>query len=190
MTEHVDSPAKQRFFHLACHSRNAAHVLQRPRDYRGFLCAFERACAGHSIRIVSYCVLSNEWHVLLGPGDPSEAMWLFARVVTTHDARWRMTSARSGEVRSRVAAVRPVEVIDIARHVERRAVRAGLVKRAQDWPWTSLADRLQPSTRLPLATSVFLSSGSWIAYVNDNFLGGDDLAEHPRPFSRVLELSQ
>jgi putative transposase len=52
------------------------------------------------------------------------------------------------------------------RYVERNALRAGLVRRAQDWPWCSLADRLRPEPRLPLVSTPFLVSDAWIEYVN------------------------
>jgi len=76
-----------------------------------------------------------------------------------------MTSGDGREWRSHVTAVRAIEAIDVARRIERRAVRARLVNRAQDWPWSALAERLRPSSGLPLAAVPFLSSASWIAYL-------------------------
>ena len=44
--------------------------------------------------------------------------------------------------------------------------RARLVRRAQDWPWCSLSQRLRLDTRVPLATAPFLASAAWTDHVN------------------------
>lgn len=58
------------------------------------------------------------------------------------------------------------DLIRAARDVERQALAAGLVRRAQDWPWGSLAGRLDATNPLPLVAAPFLESRAWTDYVN------------------------
>jgi hypothetical protein len=70
------------------------------------------------------------------------------------------------------------------------------VRQAQDWPWASLSERLQPSQSIQLVNAPFLSTRAWADYVNTprpgddaahNLLAGvsrlDDLAKAPSRFA-------
>jgi putative transposase len=178
------------FFHVAGRTHDGRHLLHRPRDYRAFLHALESACRGRAIRLLAYCVLPNEWHIVLGPVDPCEPIRLATRVLTTH-ARCTKAGAAFASGATQIRAVRDTSaIIGTTRFVERLAVRAGLVHRAEQWPWGSLADRLAPATALPLVSTAFLLSASWIRYVNTPLsVAGDDLAEVPGALARRPELS-
>lgn len=56
----------------------------------------------------------------------------------------------------------------VCRQVERAALEARLVRRAQDWPWASLSERLRPACDLPMVNAPFLSSRAWADYVNSS----------------------
>ena len=51
------------------------------------------------------------------------------------------------------------------RYVERNALRAGLVRRAEHWPWGSLAWRLGPASSPGLADLPVPLPENWVAYV-------------------------
>ena len=57
--------------------------------------------------------------------------------------------------------------------MERNALQAGLVRQAQDWPWASLSERLQPAQCVPLVNAPFLSTRAWADYVNTTRPGDD-----------------
>jgi len=86
VTDQQPDPNRSRFYYLACRSRNAAHILQRPKDYRGFVHVLGQACGHQAIGLFTYAVLSNEWHALIETPGPDRAVEFFARVATTHDA--------------------------------------------------------------------------------------------------------
>lgn len=58
------------------------------------------------------------------------------------------------------------DLLRAARDTERLALRSGLVRRAQDWPWNSLSERLQPTGRLDMVPAPFLASQAWVDFVN------------------------
>jgi len=124
------------------------------------------------VRLVAYCVLPNHFHLVAGPTDPARLSRLMHWVCTTHARRWHShrQSIGQGPVyqgRFKAVAIQGAdELVRVCRYVERNALPAGLVRRAQDWPWCSLSDRLRRSTGLPLVTTPFLEHRGWIDYVN------------------------
>ena len=87
--------------------------------------------------------LPNHWHLVLWPqadGDVSEFLrWL----TVTHTQRWhahRHTAATGPLYQGRFKSF-PIEtdehLLTVLRYVERNPVRAGLVERAEQWPWSS-----------------------------------------------------
>ena len=50
----------------------------------------------------------------------------------------------------------------VCRYVERNALQAGLVRRAQDWPWCSLAERLRPQPRGVAQAGAVPDVAAWI----------------------------
>lgn len=160
------------FFHVINRSVRKTPLFQRPTDYRAFLAVLDEGLRRHPVRLVAYCVLPNHFHLVAGPTDPARLSHLMHWVCTTHARRWHShrKSIGQGPVyqgRFKAVAVEEAgELVRVSRYVERNALRAGLVRRAQDWPWCSLSDRLRPTTGLPLVTTPFLEHRGWIDYVN------------------------
>lgn len=166
---HASAPG---YFHVLNRSVRKTTLFQRPADYRAFLQVLREGLERHPVRLVAYSVMPNHFHLVLGPTDPQPLSRLLHWVSTTHAKRWhshRKTVGHGPVYQGRFKSV-PVheagELTRVCRYVERNALRARLVKRAQDWPWCSLSERLQPTPSLPLVTAPFLEHAGWIDYVN------------------------
>ena len=147
---------------MARHARNAPggfvyHALnravarlplfQKDEDYRAFERVLVEALAKHPIRLLAYSLLPNHWHFVLWPEEDG-VMTAFLRWLThTHTQRWHAhyQSAGTGHLYQGRFKAFPVQEDDhcyaVLRYVERNALRAALVPRAEDWPWSSLAHR-------------------------------------------------
>ncbi len=86
----------------------------------------------------------NHWHLLLWPREYGELAEVMRWLTVTHTQRWHAhyhTAGRGAVYQGRFKSF-PVEsdehFLTVARYVERNAVRAKLVERAQDWRWSSL----------------------------------------------------
>lgn len=150
-------------------------LFDKPADYKAFETILQEAWELTGIRIVAYCLMPSHWHLLLWPrqdGDLSEVMrW----VTVTHSQRWhahRHTSGSGPVYQGRFKSF-PVQTdehfITVARYVERNALRAKLVERAEQWRWSSLWRRAQGDLKL----YEFLSEWPverprhWIKWVNE-----------------------
>jgi putative transposase len=162
-----------------------APLFTKPRDYREFLAILREGLKRHPVPIVAYCILANHWHFVIGPTGTNRLSSLMHWVSTTHAVRFRIRHKTVGhgpvyQGRFKAKGIDAAHIlIQTCRYVERNALTAGLVRRAQDWPWGSLADRRQASPAVPLKTAHYLTSDAWVDYVNQ-MVTLDDLAQNPR----------
>ncbi len=109
--------------------------------------AFERilslACERIPMRILGWCFMGNHFHIVLWPyQDGDLARWM-QWVTTCHVRRYHRQYKGSGHVWQGRYKCFPCQprgpLMNLLRYVERNPVRAGLVKRAQDWRFSSAA---------------------------------------------------
>lgn len=98
------------------------------------------------VRLVSYCVMPNHWHLVLWPrrGSDRALSELMRWVGTTHARRWHLHRQSVGEgpvYQGRFKSF-PIQedehLLTVMRYVERNALRSGLVDQAESWRWGSL----------------------------------------------------
>ena len=148
-------------------------LLQKDGDYEAFLRVLDEARAKHPVRILAYCLMPNHWHLVLWPRDQDSLTPIMRWLTHTHTMRWHAhyhTTGTGHLYQGRFKAF-PVQDDDhlytVLRYVERNALRAGLVKRAEQWRWSSLYERLHPSTRdTRLAPWPMPVPGDWLERVN------------------------
>jgi REP-associated tyrosine transposase len=132
-------------YHVLNRAARKTQIFRTEQDYDAFLRIVREALKRVPVRIFAYIVMPNHWHFLiqpLGDGDLSRfAHWL----ATTHSRRWNIAHDKCGEgavYQSRFRAVAVQEgmhLLRVWRYIERNALRANLVRRAEDWQWSSLA---------------------------------------------------
>jgi len=118
-------------------------------DYKAFEKILDQVAPLFPDRILAYCLMPNHWHLLLCP-DMAEAMSIFMqRITLTHVRRWHAHRRSNGEgpvYQGRFKSF-PIQddghLLTVARYVERNPLRANLVKKAQNWPWSSLHRRFR-----------------------------------------------
>lgn len=167
-------------FHIAGRPFPPRGVLTHPADYRAQQHRLRAALLKHPVRLVAYCLMPAQWHLIVGPVDPSRLRRCLAGVITTPlNAAMPITITPLPAIR---------DLVRTTREVERLALTHGLARRAQDWPWGSLAGRLDGASPLPLVPAPFLESRAWSDYVNAaETWDSVHVAEHPRRFARGTE---
>jgi putative transposase len=129
-------------------------LFNKPADYARFEKILAEAHDRTGIRIAAYCLMPNHWHLLLWPRHDGELSDVVRWITVTHTQRWhvhRRTSGTGPVYQGRFKSF-PVQndehFLTVARYVERNALRASLVKRAEDWQWSSLWRRVQGDPKL------------------------------------------
>ena len=96
------------------------------------------------MRVGGYCAMPNHWHFVLWPQRHGDLAAFMQRLTITHVRRWQEHRHVVGEghvYQGRFKSF-PIEadehLLAVLRYVERDALRAGLVERAESWRWGSL----------------------------------------------------
>lgn len=120
-------------------------LFDKPGDYEAFEAVLDEALervAG--VKLLSYCLMPNHWHLVLRPSEDGELATLMQWLTLTHTRRWQehRHCHGSGHVYQGRFKSFPVQTdrhfLTVCRYVERNAMRAGLVERGEDWQWSSL----------------------------------------------------
>ncbi len=127
-----------------------------------------RACERIPIRLLAYCLMPNHFHFVVWPeGDRDVSKWMHW-LLTTHVCHYHRKHKTSGRVWQGRFKAFPIEqdrhLLVVLRYVERNALRAGLVNRAERWPWSSLNPDTHMSDYLHLGP-VGRPTG-WLDFVN------------------------
>ena len=152
-------------------------------DYLAFERLLVKARQIFLVRIIAYCLMSNHWHLLLCPQTAMNLSRFMQWVTGTHATMFRRKTDTVGQgavYQARFLAL-PIEghfhLVTTWRYIERNPVEARLVKRAEDWRWSSaslLKRPCQPS-RVRLLTMDAPTErlpSDWLKIVNGSF---DDL---------------
>ncbi len=149
-------------------------LFEKPGDYSAFEKVLGEVYERTNVRIAAYYLMPNHWHLLLWPRDDGELSEVMRWITVTHTQRWHAHrhSSGSGPVYQGRFKSFPVQTdehfLTVARYVERNALRAGLVGRAEYWQWSSLYRFLRADGK----TSDFLNEWpmerpkDWIEFVN------------------------
>ena len=94
--------------------------------------------------LLAYCFMPNHWHLVVQAGRGTDLSTWMQWLTVTHAHRWHAHYDVIGEgplYQGRFKSCpiqQDVHFLAVCRYVEANALRAGLVRRAQDWPWGSL----------------------------------------------------
>src|SRR5438445_12523569 len=137
-------------YHVLNRANARLPIFQKEGDYA----AFERIL-GEAIehvpgmRLLAYCLLPNHWHLVLWPQHDGELSDFGHWLTLTHTQRWHAHYRHVGRGHLYQGRFKSFPIsedehfLQVCRYVERNAVRAGLVRRAEAWRWCSLWARQQ-----------------------------------------------
>ena len=133
-------------YHVLNRANARMEIFESSGDYEAFERVLTEAVKRFEMRLLSYCVMPNHWHLVVWPEDKEDGQlsrftgWL----TLTHTQRWHAHrhNAGTGHVYQGRFKSFPVQgdehLYAVSRYVERNALKANLVKRAEDWQWSSL----------------------------------------------------
>lgn len=135
-------------YHIINRANGRQQIFHTEKDYLSFEKILGEAQERTGMRVYSYIVMPNHWHFVVSPqndGDLAE----FSRWLTlTHTQRYHTAHRTIGgghlyQGRFKSFLVSADEYfLTLCRYVERNALRAKLVSRAEAWQWSSLRRRM------------------------------------------------
>ncbi len=159
-------------YHVINRGNGRAEVFHAEGDYQAFVRLFREASVRVPMRLLAYCLMPNHFHLALWPyadGDLSKWMqWL----LTAHVRRYHRWHESSGHVWQGRFKAFPIEqdahLLTVLRYIEQNPVRAGLVRRAEEWRWSSAHAWRDATGGAVLDVGPVPRPEPWLDWVNDS----------------------
>ncbi len=163
-------------FHVLNRANARARIFEKDLDYKAFMRVIGETARLIPVEIFAYSVMPNHWHMVVRPTRDRDLGNFVQRLTTTHVRRWHLhrNSVGSGHLYQGTYKSFPIQddehFLTVCRYVEQNPLRAGLVERAEDWPWSSLHRSIAKTTK---QADVVLSEwpvpkpADWLSLVNN-----------------------
>ena len=163
-------------YHVLNRANGRRRLFHKDGDYLAFEGILGEALAQvPGMRLTGYCLMPNHWHLLLWPRRDGELSDFGHWLALTHTQRWHahyhnvgVGHLYQGRFKSFVVAA-DAHYLSVCRYVERNALRAALVPRAEPWRWGSLwrRGRCEEGLAELLQEGPVALPGKWIEQVNE-----------------------
>jgi putative transposase len=158
-------------YHVLNRANSRRRIFDSAGDYQAFERILGEVAARVPMRVLAWCLMPNHWHLVLWPKEDGHLSDYMRLVTLTHTQRWHSHRGTAGTGQLYQGRFKSFVVQDsahfltVCRYVEANALRARLVKRAEEWRWSSLSRRQsgdQDGEPWPVPRP-----STWLAFVNE-----------------------
>lgn len=164
--------------HVLNRGNNRMRIFQKDADYQAFLRLMAEAQQKTPMPMLAYCLMPNHFHLLVIP-DSAAALSAYMQWLTNaHVRRYHAHYGTRGTGHIYQGRYKNFSVqtdrglLDVWRYVEGNALRAGLVRHAEDWRWSSLSTD-NSIERPTLTESPVQRPVGWVEFVNERIVDSD-----------------
>ncbi len=159
-------------YHVLNRAVGRSTLFETDDDYLAFLKVLWQAREKAGCRLLSFCVMPNHWHLILWPQGDNDLSEYMRWLTVTHTQRWHSYHGTTGtgplyQGRFKSFPIQADEhFFTVCRYVERNALKANLVRKAENWRWGSLWQSLNEPGDVPLDRWPVKKPSSWTNWVN------------------------
>ena len=128
-------------------------IFDTDTEFELFENLIQKTCEENGMRLLAYAIMPNHWHFLLYPQKKGDFAIFMHRLTSAHTRKVKSRTKTigtgplyQGRYKSFIIQKDP-HFLTVLKYIERNAVRAGLVKRADDWRWGSAWRRLHGTVK-------------------------------------------
>ena len=140
-------------FHVMNRGVRGTTLFACEADYAAYFKVLSQAYDRTPVRLLEIVAMPTHFHMVIWARADTDLTRFVGWLSLTHARRWQLAHGTLGTgavYQGRFKAI-PVQTSDylltVCRYVVRNPVRAGLVQRARNWPWSSMSET--PGARLP-----------------------------------------
>ena len=134
-------------YHVLNRANGRLRIFKKRQDFEAFESILADGVARFAMRLCGYCIMGGHWHLVLWPRHDGDLTDFMRWVTVTHTQRWHAAHGTTGTGHLYQGRFKSFPVqnsgryLSLMQYVEANPLRAGLVERAEQWPWSSLAIR-------------------------------------------------
>jgi len=128
--------------HITQRGSRRFDVFRDEADRINYLKLFRECCRDYRLRILAYCLMTNHVHYVAVPERLDSVRLVFHRINGAHSQRFNRKYGFVGHLwqeRPFSCLLDEGHLIAAVRYVEQNPIRAGIVRRAADYRWSSAA---------------------------------------------------
>jgi putative transposase len=158
--------------HVLNRGNGRGTLFPEPSNYEAFVALMAKAVERFPVALLAYCLMPNHWHMVVRPAREGALSAYVHWLATTHVRQHHARHGTNGtghlyQGRFKNFLVQDdAHLMTVLRYVEANALRAGLVARAEYWPWGSLRARTTGCGGAALAQWPLTCPTDWMKYVN------------------------
>ena len=166
-------------YHVTQRGNRRERTFFEDADYKRYRTMLGEAARRAGAHVWAYCFMPNHVHLIVVPSDEDGLRRTFAdahrRYTGLINARHQWTG-HLWQGRFGAVAMDEAHLLAVVRYVALNPVRAGLVKRAADWPWSSVGAHLAGSDDVLASVAPVLERYGSFAQVLDHDSDADEAA--------------
>ncbi|MCG2687426.1 transposase [Candidatus Parcubacteria bacterium] len=157
-------------YHVINRANARVQIFDNDEDYKQFEYILTEATKKYNMRLLAYCIMPNHWHLVLYPHNDRDMGLFMGWLTNTHTRRWHTAKKTIGQGHLYQGRYKSFlcqndkHFLILVRYVERNAKKANLVKKAEDWRWSSGWRRKHGTTEQKKILS------EWPVLVPNNYL--------------------
>jgi len=130
-------------YHVLNRANARLRIFDNDKDYQLFEKILEEARARYDMRLLAYCIMPNHWHFVVHPRKDGDLSRFMGWLTLTHTQRWHAIKKTTGQGHIYQGRYKSFlcqnddYFLVLARYVERNALKANLVSKAESWKWGS-----------------------------------------------------
>ena len=131
-------------YHIINRANARVQIFNSDKDYQLFESILEEAVEKFDMRLLAYCIMPNHWHLVLYPKNNGDLALFMGWLTNTHTRRWHTEKGTIGQGHLYQGRYKSFlcqddnHFLSLMRYVERNAKKANLVKKAENWKWSSV----------------------------------------------------
>ena len=159
-------------YHALNRGNSRQNIFFKDADFEAFERLVAEGLKKFPVDLIAYQWMSNHWHMVLSPQSDGGMSEFLGWLTLTHTQRYHAHHRTTGDGHVYQGRYKSFPVQDddhfhtVCRYVERNALTAKLVKRAEDYRWGSLHNWLVGASVIELAQWPVRRLPHWVERVN------------------------
>jgi len=129
-------------YHVTQRGHGRQYILASDAERLGYLDLLRQGRHKHPLAVLGYCLMSNHVHIVAIPHQAEDLSKILQQVQGRYAGYWNTAHCSSGHAwpgRFYSCPMDSGHLWTALRYAELNPVRAGMVAKAVDWPWSSAA---------------------------------------------------
>ena len=164
-------------YHVLNRGNGKQKVFRKKQDYESFVKLIREAKFRFQVNIFAYCLMPNHFHLVIMPIHAEGLSKFMQWLMTSHVRRYHRHYGGTGHIwqgRFKSFIIQnDAHLLSVMRYVEGNPVRAGLVKSAKYWMWSSCRQTLSGISGGLVDKTPMELPKNWDHYVDAPFTGNE-----------------